>query len=198
MVTLVGLLATPSLTKPLSALLYDVAPGDPVVMSIVAVITLLVACAATVVPARQAARTPSSGMCSRRVPWCFVTEVTCTGHVHLNALVDTGLTRATIRAAWRPRRAKVELFDPGRGWRYYITKEIGSYCLDWDTDRRARKRVLESTPRRVVRECRCSIGSQSLSRRLGLHESLDQLGTRTDDPPVDPCGWCPSNASAST
>ncbi len=55
--TFVGLLATPLLTKPLAALLYGVTPGDPFVMSIVVVATLLVALAATLVPGRQAART---------------------------------------------------------------------------------------------------------------------------------------------
>jgi putative ABC transport system permease protein len=55
--TVVGLLATPSLTRLLSDLLYGVTPGDPLVMSAVAAGTLLVALAATVVPGRQAART---------------------------------------------------------------------------------------------------------------------------------------------
>ena len=53
----VGLLATPALTRPLGELLYGIQPGDPVVLSVVAAGTLLVAFAATVVPGRQAART---------------------------------------------------------------------------------------------------------------------------------------------
>lgn len=55
--SVVGLLATPSLTRPLSDLLYGTSPGDPIVFSVVAAVTLLVALAATVVPGRQAART---------------------------------------------------------------------------------------------------------------------------------------------
>ena len=55
--TVVGLLATPALTRPLSDLLYGVAPGDPLVWSLVTASTLLVALGATVVPGRQAART---------------------------------------------------------------------------------------------------------------------------------------------
>ncbi|NNF26279.1 MAG: FtsX-like permease family protein [Gemmatimonadetes bacterium] len=55
--SIVGLLATPSLTRPLSDLLYGVQPGDPLVMSIVAAGTLAVAFVATVLPGRQAART---------------------------------------------------------------------------------------------------------------------------------------------
>lgn len=55
--TIVGLLATPWLTRPLSDLLYGVAPGDPFVLSAVTATTLLVAFTATVVPGWQAART---------------------------------------------------------------------------------------------------------------------------------------------
>ena len=55
--SVVGLLVTPSLTRPLSDLLYGIRPGDPLVMSIVAAVTLLVALAATILPGRQAART---------------------------------------------------------------------------------------------------------------------------------------------
>ena len=55
--TLLGLLISPFLTRPLATLLYEVGPGDPVVMSVVAVGTLLVALAATALPGRQAART---------------------------------------------------------------------------------------------------------------------------------------------
>lgn len=55
--TVVGLLATPWLTRPLAGLLYGVRPGDPLVMSLVAAGTLLVALTATYVPGRRAART---------------------------------------------------------------------------------------------------------------------------------------------
>lgn len=55
--TMVGLLFTPWLTRPLSDLLYGVSPGDPLVLAAVTASTLLVALAATVVPGWQAART---------------------------------------------------------------------------------------------------------------------------------------------
>ena len=58
--TIVGLLVTPSLTRPLADLLYGVGPGDPLVMTLVAAGTLLVALAATVLPGQQAARTDPS------------------------------------------------------------------------------------------------------------------------------------------
>ena len=77
----------------------------------------------------------------KRVPWFFATEVTHTGYVHIHALVDTDLDGATVRSAWKPGQAKVETFDPDRGWRYYITKEIGESSLDWDIDRLARQRL---------------------------------------------------------
>jgi predicted permease len=53
----IGLAATPLLSRPLSALLYRVSPLDGSILALVTLGTLLVALCATVLPARQAART---------------------------------------------------------------------------------------------------------------------------------------------
>ena len=55
--TLVGILATPALTRPLSSILYGVTPNDPILIAAVATGTLFVALFATWVPGRAAART---------------------------------------------------------------------------------------------------------------------------------------------
>lgn len=55
--TLAGLAATTLLTRPLGGLLYQVEAGDPLVLTSVAVGTLLVALGATALPGRRAART---------------------------------------------------------------------------------------------------------------------------------------------
>lgn len=55
--TVAGLLVTPMLTRPLTSLLYDVSPGDPVVLASVTVLTLVVALVATTLPGRRASMT---------------------------------------------------------------------------------------------------------------------------------------------
>jgi putative ABC transport system permease protein len=54
---LLGLALTPSLTRPLTALLYGVSPGEPLVLIPVVAGILLVALAATAIPGRRAAQT---------------------------------------------------------------------------------------------------------------------------------------------
>lgn len=55
--TVVGLAITPFLTRPLTSLLYNVSPGDPLVLGTVTAVTLLVALAATTLPGRAASMT---------------------------------------------------------------------------------------------------------------------------------------------
>lgn len=55
--TLIGVVAAPTLTRPLASLLYGVSPTNPVVLAGVAGGTLLVALAATTIPAWTASRT---------------------------------------------------------------------------------------------------------------------------------------------
>ena len=81
----------------------------------------------------------------RAVRFFWVIERTCQGHVHLHVLVDAPLSAAEIRRSWKGGRAKVQQYDPDRGWSYYITKEIGDTALDWDVSRRAHART---TPKR--------------------------------------------------
>ena len=59
-------------------------------------------------------------------------ERTCHGHIHIHALVDTPLSAPKVRESWQGGRAKVERYDPERGWRHYITKDLGDAAVDWD------------------------------------------------------------------
>ena len=75
----------------------------------------------------------------REVAWFWVMELTHQGHVHVHALLDAPLSTAKVRQSWQSRQrgwAKVERYEPSRGWRYYITKEIGEAAVDWDISRR--------------------------------------------------------------
>lgn len=55
--TVVGLALTPLLTRPLAGLLYNVSASDPVILTTVAVLTLVVALAAIALPGRRASHT---------------------------------------------------------------------------------------------------------------------------------------------
>ena len=71
-----------------------------------------------------------------KIAWFWVLELTHQGHVHVHALLDAPLSAATVRRSWQGGRAKVERYDPDRGWGYYITKEIGDSAVDCDISRR--------------------------------------------------------------
>ncbi len=67
---------------------------------------------------------------------CFwAMERTHQGHVHIHALVDVPLSDAEVEQSWQKGRAKVERYDPDRGWRHYITKEIGDSAVAYDISR---------------------------------------------------------------
>ena len=71
-----------------------------------------------------------------KVEWFWIMERTYRGHVHVHSLVDTPLSAANVRESWQGGRAKVERYDPERGWRFYITKDIGEAADDWDISHR--------------------------------------------------------------
>jgi ABC-type lipoprotein release transport system permease subunit len=54
----IGLVAAVAGTRLLRALLYDVSPTDPLIFAVVAGIVLVIAVAASIGPARRAARIP--------------------------------------------------------------------------------------------------------------------------------------------
>lgn len=55
--SIAGLLATPFLMRPMTGLLYGIEPGDPIVMTVVATGTMVIALVAIIIPGTQAART---------------------------------------------------------------------------------------------------------------------------------------------
>ena len=71
----------------------------------------------------------------RKVPWFWVMERTHQGHIHVHTLIEVPLSSTKVRQSWQGGRAKVELYDSKRGWRHYITKEIGETAVDWDISR---------------------------------------------------------------
>ena len=71
----------------------------------------------------------------RKVSWFWVMERTHQGHIHVHTLVDAPLSATQVRRSWQQGRAKVERYDRSRGWRHYITKEIGDAAVDWDISR---------------------------------------------------------------
>jgi hypothetical protein len=72
----------------------------------------------------------------RKVNWFWVMERTHRGRVHIHTLVDVPLSDAQVERSWQNGLAKVERYEPGRGWRYYITKEIGDAAIAYDISRR--------------------------------------------------------------
>ena len=72
----------------------------------------------------------------KKVDWFWTMERTHQGHVHIHTLVDAPLSAAEVRQSWKGGRAKVEPYEPDRGWRYYISKEIGDAVDDCDLSSR--------------------------------------------------------------
>ena len=89
----------------------------------------------TLEAARRAVRRHLRDLARRahhKVGWFWVLERTHRRHIHVHALVDAPLSPTKVRDSWQGGRAKVERYDPNRGWRHYITKEIGEAAVDWD------------------------------------------------------------------
>ena len=76
----------------------------------------------------------------RSVGWFWVMELTHQGHIHVHTLVAAPLSTTKVKQSWQGGRAKVERYDPERGWSHYITKEIGEAAVDWDISQRPRSR----------------------------------------------------------
>ena len=72
----------------------------------------------------------------RRASWFFVMELTQVGAIHLHLLVNVDLSSDAMEQAWQPGFAKVDQYDPGRGWRHYIVKRVGGDLIDWDIDQK--------------------------------------------------------------
>jgi len=71
-----------------------------------------------------------------KVGWFWVMERTYNRHIHTHALLNTPLSAPQVRESWQGGRAQVERYDPSRGWRHYITKDIGEAADDWDISHR--------------------------------------------------------------
>ena len=53
-------------------------------------------------------------------------------HPNILPLHDSGEADGFLYYRHEGGRAKVERYDSERGWRFYITKEIGDAAVDWD------------------------------------------------------------------
>jgi hypothetical protein len=77
-----------------------------------------------------------------RVEWFLAIESSSAGVVHLHALCNGGpnLTAGAYRDAWPFGRASVARYDPRKGARYYLVKEMGTArLLDYDVSKTLRR-----------------------------------------------------------